>query len=74
MRVYVPISYTWDECYVINEIFNEYEYGDDEETYKFNIFQQIPFEEGWWYEEPTPKITIMNSKEMIKDIDWKNYK
>lgn len=49
MRVYVPISYTWDECYVINEIIS----GDDSEdgTYAFDVFHQYRFAPQYILEE-----------------------
>ena len=41
--VYNPISLTWDECYLINEIIELYDFPEDEEEYIFDPSDQTYF-------------------------------
>ena len=50
MRVYVPISYTWDECYVINEIISGE--GTEDDAYAFDLFHQYRFAPHYTLEVP----------------------
>ena len=43
MSIYKPKSYTWDACYIINEI-NEENNNYPVEDYEFNVLEQTPFE------------------------------
>lgn len=47
--IYVPKSFTWNECYVINEIIETYDFPSDE--FEFNIFDQAYFYENEIVEE-----------------------
>ena len=49
--IYNPISLTWDECYIINEIIEDYDFPDED-------FDFDPYDQAYFYGNPNDQISV----------------
>lgn len=68
MTIYRPEGFSWDSCYVINEINSMNEDGS-EELFTFKVLDQLPFQ-GQYIQEDTEEPEEDEKEYLLEEYCW----